>query len=191
MAPTRCFSRPRPQGFYSTSGACSVSPFTTMVRSSFRRRRQDVCGGGFSCAAQLNGPRAEGAPSHAPPRLWLRPRQQGARHSGNPVSAIDRSPAPRSTRPWRRICSRTSGGTDATIASSVWSSEMGEIFGSGNTRDEGDTTSASRRQEHRCARNFPFGRTMGLQHRSIGCRPPTGVRELFPVGPPGGDRMVQ
>jgi hypothetical protein len=51
----RCFSRPRPQGFYSTSGACSVSPFTTMVRSSFRRRRQEVYVGGFSCAAQLNG----------------------------------------------------------------------------------------------------------------------------------------
>jgi len=34
-----------PRGFYSTSGACSVSPFTTMVRSSFRRRRQEVCVG--------------------------------------------------------------------------------------------------------------------------------------------------
>src|SRR5450755_4456930 len=44
-----------PRGFYSTSGACSVSPFTTMVRSSFRRRRQEVYVGGFSCAAQLNG----------------------------------------------------------------------------------------------------------------------------------------
>jgi D-galactarolactone isomerase len=34
-----------PIGLYSTSGACSVSPFTTMVRSSFRRRRHEVCVG--------------------------------------------------------------------------------------------------------------------------------------------------
>jgi hypothetical protein len=58
----RCFSRPRPQGFYSTSGACSVSPFTTMAR-----RQPEVASSAFSSSPPPERPSAE--PRGRPPRL--------------------------------------------------------------------------------------------------------------------------
>jgi len=58
----------------------------------------------------------EGPSAHASPYLRLCSRQQGTRNAGDSemVKGIDRSRARRSTRPWRRIGSGISGGSESS-----------------------------------------------------------------------------